>query len=190
MTNETSSGSPASSRLFVAVVLEKWLKDALQASLPAYAHEAVRFVPRQNLHLTLHFIGNVPTSQVPALQESLRHIAAGFAPFRLRLQEVSPGPSPGHPRLIWARFAPNEAFETLSRALAEAVGQSRNQPQHPIPHVTLARFRKDQPKPPRLPVLQDWQVPEMEVNSFALWQSHLGQPHPQYEVLKTFPLDG
>ncbi len=59
---------------------------------------------------------------------------------------------------------------------------------HPVPHVTLARFRKDTPKPQDLRVETDLQVPEVEINTFALWQSHLGQPHPRYVVLKTYKM--
>lgn len=175
-------------RLFVAAALPEWFKDPLEGTYPPYQHEAVRFVPRENLHLTLHFIGNISEARVPVLDEILQRLARQFPPFRLRLQEIAPGPSLGHPRLIWARFAPDQVFEDVSLALAKEIGSSSNPHPHPVPHVTLARLRKEKPKPKDLPVEKNLEVPELEVNSFSLWQSHLGQPHPPYVVLKTYPL--
>lgn len=175
-------------RLFVAAALPEWLKDQLESYCLPFQHESVRLVPRGKLHLTLHFIGNFPQAQVPDLNEKLQRLAKQFNPFRLRLQEVTPGPSLRSPRLIWARFAPNPIFEQLSVALAEEIGGKPLPHQHPIPHVTLARFRKDRPKPEELPVLKTEDLPELEINTLSLWQSHLGQPQPRYVVLKTYGL--
>ena len=184
MTQETTP----SIRLFVAAALPEWIKDAFEGLYSSYRHEAVRFVPRENLHLTLHFIGNYPEAQMPVLDEKLQRLAKQFPSFRLRLQEVAPGPSLRNPRLIWARFSLDQVFEEISLALEREIGNSSNSHPHPIPHVTLARFRKEQPKPKDLPVEKNLEVPEVEINTFALWQSHLGQPHPQYVALKTYTL--
>jgi RNA 2',3'-cyclic 3'-phosphodiesterase len=183
MNRETSSV-----RLFVAAALPEWLPDSLENHYLPYRHESVRLVPRENLHLTLHFIGPFPQAQVPALEEKLSGLAKTHSAFRLRPEEIAPGPSLRHPRLIWARFAPDPAFEELSLALAEELGGNAKPHPHPIPHVTLARFRKDRAQPEHLPVTNIRHLPAVDIGSLSLWQSHLGQPQPRYEVLKTYGL--
>ena len=181
-----TAGSAAPLRLFVAVALPEWMKDMLLTYLPAYRHPAVRLVPRENLHLTLHFIGNISAAALPTIDAKLQHLANAFTPFRLYLQELSPGPSARNPRLVWARFGQNETFEQISVALAQAIGGQASPHLHPVPHVTLARLRKDVPKPTYLPVEKVAQAPELEVNGFALWQSTLDQPQPHYAILKAY----
>lgn len=176
-------------RLFVAIPLPEELKTRLTALAAAYAqHPALRFVPPQNLHLTLHFIGNVAPQGLPEIDHALEGLAAGSTPFELHLQELAPGPSVRSPRLLWARFASHDKFEQVSLRMAEAIGLSRNPHPHPIPHVTLARFRKDHGKPLDLPVTPAPEPTLLQVTSFALWQSTLGQPHPHYHILKEYPL--
>ena len=56
-------------RLFVAIELDGPIKDALgkaQASLAAY-DRGVRWVTRDQMHLTLGFLGEVADGRVPAV---------------------------------------------------------------------------------------------------------------------------
>jgi RNA 2',3'-cyclic 3'-phosphodiesterase len=173
-------------RLFVAAPLPETVITALQHYLPGFEVPGVRIVPEENWHLTLHFIGNVPHSQVPEISAKLPEIAAGFNPFHLKLMRVSPGPNKKTPRLVWAQFAEDKSFEKLVRATTLSLG-AKVQNQHPIPHVTLARLSKENP-PRNLPVIPASENLTLEVKELALWESELRQPHPRYSVLQQFPL--
>lgn len=171
-------------RLFVAAPLPDALVTELETYLEAYEMPGIRVVPPENWHLTFHFIGNVPNPQVPEITAQLREISREPEPFTLKLLRVAPGPNAKMPRLIWALFAENKAFEKIARAVTIGLGASM-QHQHPVPHVTLARFAKDF-RPPRLPATPARQPTSFEVTELALWQSELRQPHPHYSVLETF----
>ncbi|MCC9138580.1 RNA 2',3'-cyclic phosphodiesterase [Pontibacter silvestris] len=175
-------------RLFVAATLPSPLKVNLQEQLQPFLQPAVRAVPLDNLHLTLFFIGNVPQQELPAIKQALAEVTKRHAPFTLFLASTEAGPNAHSPRLIWARFQQHQAFEALSHDLVQALATEPPKKQKAIPHVTMARFRKGQPTPKRLPAL----VPEhdytLEVNSIALWQSTLTSPHPVYTVLETYTL--
>jgi len=175
-------------RLFVAAPLPSLLKATLQEQLQAVEHPALRFVPEQNLHLTLHFIGTVALAQLPAIQEAIRGVAQQHQPFTLTYQATEPGPKPRPPRLVWARFVPHESFEQLSQALAQALTEAPRKTQKAIPHITLARFRKDQPPPKGLPSITSAAPLFLEVTAISLWQSTLAAPHPVYSILETYPL--
>ena len=171
-------------RLFVAAPLPPEIVEELETYLPVYEQPGVRMVPSENWHVTFHFIGNVPSSQIPEITDKLQELVTGFEPFTLKLLRVAPGPNAKMPRLIWAQFAENKIFEKISRAITIGLG-AKIQHQHPIPHITLARFAKDF-KPPKMPATPARENTSFEVNSLALWESELRQPHPHYSVLQNF----
>ncbi|RIJ42826.1 RNA 2',3'-cyclic phosphodiesterase [Pontibacter oryzae] len=175
-------------RLFVAATLPSSLKDLLEGQLQHYSHPNIRVLPRQNLHLTLYFIGNVPRQQLAHIQQQTALIAKKHASFTLTFEQTEPGPKPKHPRLIWARFAAHPAFEALSQDLTRALSEHPPKTQKSIPHVTLARFRKDQKAPQNLPTISEDEPLYLPVQEISLWQSVLGSPHPTYSILNSYAL--
>jgi RNA 2',3'-cyclic 3'-phosphodiesterase len=175
-------------RVFVAVPLPEAVKLAIRSYQQVYRHKWVRFVPEENLHLTLHFIGEVPDETLPLLQDQLRQAVAGHAPFTLTFLETAPGPKARSPRLIWTRFEEHPAFAALSTAICQALEATPGSYGKFIPHITIARLRKDRGPVPDLAVLRDPIIPNLEVKNFALWLSKLQSPHPVYSILASFPL--
>ncbi|TPE43507.1 RNA 2',3'-cyclic phosphodiesterase [Pontibacter mangrovi] len=175
-------------RLFVAAALPPLLLGKLQEQTHPYAHPAVRMMPAQNLHLTLYFIGNVAARELESIKSRVAQVAGRQQRFTLLLSSIEPGPKPRHPRLVWARFAPHPAFEALSLDLAQALSPQPVTKLKAIPHITLARFRKDAPPPLHLPTLTSQEPLKLPVHEIALWQSVLGSPHPTYSILHRYPL--
>ena len=180
---------PATKRLFIAVPVTTELKEVFRQHQPAFTQPAVRFLPDDNLHLTVHFLGEVPADQVTAIEQGLHQVAATQTAFNLTLECLEPGPKPKSPRLIWARFRPEPVFTQLCAAVFEQLGIRPPDHADYIPHVTLARFRKDAPRPQLLPIIYPTESPlTLPVTTVALWQSELKSPHPVYHVLAGFPL--
>ncbi|WP_299702463.1 RNA 2',3'-cyclic phosphodiesterase [uncultured Pontibacter sp.] len=177
-------------RLFIAAPVPEELKSYLSRQASSFQHEAIRMVPEVNLHLTLFFIGNVPIEQLSDIREVTAHMAGQFAPFDLKLQAVEPGPKPRSPRLVWARFAPDDTFANLSRGLAQALSPQPLSQRDPIPHITLARFRKDRPTPHNLEAISPTERIVLSVREIAVWHSELASPHPRYTILHRYPLTG
>lgn len=175
-------------RLFVAATLPEEMKLFLQEQVQVFKHPSVRLVPEQNLHLTLFFIGNTPDSNLVTIKANLQMIASEHTAFKLQFLYTEPGPNPRSPRLVWARFAQHPAFEKLSRELAGTLSPEQPVKQKPIPHITLARYKKDAPTPPSLPLKQPESGMSLVVDSISLWQSELASPHPVYSVLETYSL--
>lgn len=175
-------------RLFVAATLPETLKQELQEQLQVYEHPSIRPVPQQNLHLTLFFLGNVPVEQLSSIKQAIREVAQRHQPFTLEFERTEAGPKPKQPRLIWARFAAHPAYEALSHDLTAKLSDEPPKKQKLIPHVTVARFRKDKPVPNNLFTVTAKEPLQLHVPEIALWQSELASPHPVYSVLETYPL--
>jgi 2'-5' RNA ligase len=92
-------------RMFVALQTSDQLLDLLaqiqrqlQARLPT---GSVRWTRRDQLHLTLRFLGDVPAGQVEALAAALREAGAGCPPLRLGLEGAGCFPNARNPRVLW-----------------------------------------------------------------------------------------
>lgn len=173
-------------RLFVAATLPEEIKSFVQEQKEKFNSPSLRPVPEQNLHLTLYFIGNTQLSNLPGIENTLQKISEEHTAFKLQYLCTEPGPNSQSPRLVWARFQQHPQFEKLSRSLASALSPEENAKQKPIPHITLARYKKGASAPPTAPVYSAESGISMQVNSISLWQSELASPHPVYTVLETY----
>ena len=133
-------------RCFVAVELPEELRVRVDAALGSLRGEtrAVRWVPEQNLHLTLKFLGEVEEGRISAVTEALQSVSPTASPFRWELSSAGFFPPGKRPRVFW--LGAGEGAEPL-RKLAGAVGAALRslgfQPEdRPFqPHLTVGRVR-------------------------------------------------
>jgi 2'-5' RNA ligase len=129
-------------RLFVALALPDRVAQGLlmiQSGVPG-----ARWMDREQLHLTLRFIGEVDERDANAIDDALSAITAKR--FTLELKGV--GEFGGkHPRALWAGVAANETLMRLQRKIESAlqrIGLAAEERKF-TPHVTLARLRATPP---------------------------------------------
>jgi 2'-5' RNA ligase len=140
-------------RLFIAIELpndvREMLHQTLQTVRKAIPEKAVRWVPPENLHLTLKFLGDVPQKQVADLTNSLRYVVADHAPFHFEIKGVGCFPNLAKPRVIWLGL--DDAHDEL-HALRDAVERIIAPMGFPTerrafnPHLTIGRVRRDASK--------------------------------------------
>ncbi len=174
-------------RLFVAAALPDSLGPVLQAQLYSFKDETLREMPPQNLHLTLFFIGNAPTSDLQTIQQQVKTIAQQSEAFTLQLAAIEQGPKPNSPRLVWARFKEEPEFTSLSKKLAATLAPDEPNKLKPTPHITLARYRKNT-KLILKPAILPGEPIMLPVSEIALWESRLASPHPVYSILQSYKL--
>jgi RNA 2',3'-cyclic 3'-phosphodiesterase len=175
-------------RLFIAATLPDSLKEVFQEQLKQFQYPSLRFLPAQNLHLTLYFIGNISPGYLPQIKETIKNISRQYQPFILNYEQTEAGPNPKKPRLIWARFKPNSLFEQLSNEFSDLLSTEPVNTKTAIPHITLARFRKDKPISHDIKIVTSSEQLTLHVETISLWESILSTPHPEYSVLETYPL--
>ena len=125
-------------RLFVALippddVLDQLLE--LERGLPG-----TRWLPAENLHLTLRFIGEVDGAQAHDIDESLAGLR--MPAFSIRLQGVGQFGEGRKLRSLWAGVAPSPELARLRDKVGQALVRAGLEPERRKfkPHVTLARF--------------------------------------------------
>jgi 2'-5' RNA ligase len=110
---------------------------ALPESLP------LRWVPPENWHITLVFLGDVPPRSLERLAGAVAPILADQAPLPAPLTALEWFPSPLKPRLLTLAVQPSEPLMTLQAAVAGALRREGfHSEQRPYrPHLTLARLK-------------------------------------------------
>lgn len=127
-------------RLFIAILLDEAVKDGIVSLSEQLRARSLRgnFTRRENLHLTLAFLGETPGVRLPALKAAME--AAAGEPFVLRFHE------PGFFRrregdLYWLGIRENPALAALESRLRRALSQggfpTEDKPFRP--HLTLGR---------------------------------------------------
>jgi RNA 2',3'-cyclic 3'-phosphodiesterase len=161
-------------RLFVAVWPTAEVIEALRA-LRRKDERGVRFVPPENWHVTLRFLGESHPDEVI---ERLDSIVLETAEARL------------HPAVdLLGRgqvIVPVSGTEGLARTVTGATRGLGEAPTHRryVGHLTLARMRKDA-RPPRVtgtPFDESFEVTEV-----ALVRSRLRSTGSEYETVATWP---
>lgn len=179
--------------MFVAVSVPAPVADAVEAAIEPWrsTFPTARWVPRENWHVTLRFLGWTSPRLVPWLRDRLSEVADVSTRVECRVRRLGAFPTTGRARVLWAGL---EDADGGLAAIAHGVQDSlvREFPPERRPfsaHLTVARSDP----PLRLP--DDFAQTLVEGEPFSieelvLMRSHLRRPSPLYEPVGVFPLMG
>jgi 2'-5' RNA ligase len=179
-------------RTFIAIDPGKAIRDrlvALQESL-ARAGPEVKWVERENLHVTLLFLGEVAMEDVPRVCEAVAGGAGQHAAFPLTVESAGCFPNPRRPRVLWAGVGHGmldvcALHDALEGPLLE-LGCYRREERAYTPHITLGRVKSDRPTDTLAAALAKqagWKGGETTVSEVLVMGSELTPRGPVYTVL-------
>jgi 2'-5' RNA ligase len=200
--SETSdhSADVRSLRLFVAVELSDEARTRVSGVIEhvlASGIKSLRAVRPEAVHLTLKFLGNVPSDRVDTLVEALRSVAGNRPAFAATLNGSGVFPSPTKARVLWLGIgAGRKALGELHLGIEDAVaGLGYARDRKPFnPHLTVARLGERTSRADRLlaaNTLANAPHPdgvEIPVRSIALMQSNLSRSGAIHRQLAVLPL--
>lgn len=177
-------GGGAMIRAFVAVLLDAPVRAALESAIAGLrrCHARVSWVPGDNLHISLLFLGNVPRDMAGDLSGMLDRAAAGTGPFAVRIAGVGTFGE----RVVWAGVDAPPALCELQGRVAGGAGrlEIRTDTRPYRPHVTLGRVKGGAAD--LVPALRRLGSPEfgtVTVDRVALMRSVLLQTRAVHEPL-------
>jgi RNA 2',3'-cyclic 3'-phosphodiesterase len=188
-------------RAFISIHLDpdllgqlRQFQKTLDQTLPP---KTVRWTSPDQLHLTLKFLGNIPTQELAEIQNALDQIGKAFAPMTLRAEGFGAFPNLRSPRVIWiglqGDLAPLEQLNTrIEQAMQPWAEKQENRPFHP--HLTLGRIREDASRHARaIAKALEQTVPppfgQWRAQQFHLMRSQLSPHGAIHTVLAKFPFN-
>jgi len=167
----------------------------------------IKWVPKQNLHITLLFLGKKDESELSEIISKIENVTKQCTAFSLNLMGIVTIIKKRKPVMIWAEFDRNKHFTNLVTKCSQVL---EIQPDHdPRPHITLARIKygKSRGKSSFLKVelynptfkkgksvsnpafeSNSLESFKLEVMTIHLWESVLTSKQAVYKSVKSFKL--
>lgn len=133
-------------RTFIALEIPDNVKEKIFLSLNEERKKwrGVKWVEKENLHITLKFLGEVKEEKIPLISKVLDEVSERFKSFRLSLNVLGAFPTLKNPRIFWIGISPEEKvkeiFEFIEKKLKKLGFEKEKREFHP--HITVARVKK------------------------------------------------
>ena len=187
-------------RVFIAVEIPPSIRQAIhdqtESLRAALGRDLVRWVPVENMHLTLKFLGNVPAAHLEFVKQMLAQSAGRISPFDLTIGGLGSFPNSKRIRVLWVGIHAGSELTDLQREIdTGAANLGYEKDDRPFsPHLTLGRVRQGvddktlQGIRNAAATFQLGRIGTARVESIHLYQSDLHTDGSTYTKLFSAPL--
>jgi 2'-5' RNA ligase len=179
-------------RVFAALNLPQDIKKRLikyQRDWPALP---AKWVPEQNLHITLVFIGYIYDDEMFKVCQISKEVARNHEAIEVNLNRICLAPPGKNPRMVWVMGQKNSKMTSLKQDLERRIFESpeityRETDNRPFsPHITLARLdQKGWRQLENKPEIDKEINLSFHIDSMEIMQSDLSRSGPEYTVLES-----
>ena len=180
-------------RLFIAIEVPRPAREVVAVAIRPWreAFPRARWVPPDNWHVTLKFLGRTPAHLALWVEETVAAIAAVHGPATVSARSLGAFPSAQRARVLWAGIDdPASGLAALVADLEAGLAEEfRVEMRRFHAHLTVARSEPPLRMPEsyaETPLASEPFVAERVV----LFRSHLQGHAPRYEELRAFSLGG
>lgn len=190
-------------RCFIAVDLPGELKRQIgsiidkinSASKGLTSSEDIKWVPHENIHLTLKFLGDVKEEVLASVGQRLKTVCRIHKPFNISIKGTGAFPSHKKPNVLWVGIERSEELNKLhidiDIAMSE-LGFEREERPH-APHLTIGRVKNREDIAPVIKSLYEFREQFFGTTKVAevhLIKSILKPSGAEYSKLASFRLKG
>ncbi len=178
-------------RTFVAIELEKEIKDTLSAFIRKLdaGKSNIKWIKYQGMHLTLKFLGEISSEKVTEVKSVLGKVADDYPSFELSLTGTGTFPPKAHvPRVLWIGIDENPSLQTIQTRIENELYKIRfpKEQRKFHPHLTLGRVKGPHNIGPVIQMLEQHKENDfgrMTVNRITFFQSTLKPTGAEYTIL-------
>lgn len=171
-------------RCFISVSIPEEIKlkiSEIQNNLPDFTGKKTE---RENLHLTLKFLGEINEEKLKAVRDKLKKIK--FKKFESQINSIGIF-SENFIRIIWLHLTNSEE---LQKKIDDSLKEIFKPEERFMGHLTIARVKEIKTPKEFLRKLDQIKIPKLKflIKSFSLIQSDLFPEGPKYTVLENYKL--
>ena len=177
-------------RLFIAININEVprLSPLLKNTRVLLRKEGMRWIPENNLHITLRFLGSVSSDDIPKINRLVGQVAKEFDDFYFQLSGLGTFGT----RVLWAGVEYNPELLELQEKIDEVLlPLFEKEHREYVPHLTLARIKHLDNKNTFFKIVdanREAALDLVRVQEICLMKSELRLAGPVYSVVKKFPL--
>lgn len=185
-------------RTFIAIELPENIKASLarwQEKLKT-AHADIKWVEKDNIHLTLKFLGEVDENKISEISAILEKIGQTYPSYQATISSLGGFPKIEYPRVIWAGIG-NGDQETKN--IVKQIENSLEEIGIPkedrlfASHITLGRSRSEKNQKKLGELLgklkaEFTNMESFEVRKITLFKSQLSPKGPTYQAIREVSL--
>lgn len=154
----------------------------------------MKWVPLENFHATITFVGPMDVEVIPRLTESLEKICARFAPFDLKVEDVGAFSSEQDARALWLGVQNKKYLNEFKTALENELSENSLLPQPEqrdyTPHITFARLRNPKSVKDMLSPFKRKSFGKIHVTEIILYESEVRGAYTVYKPIARSRLTG
>ncbi|MEK2646468.1 RNA 2',3'-cyclic phosphodiesterase [Bdellovibrio sp. BCCA] len=155
---------------------------------------SVKWVPIDNFHITVSFLGDRPEEELPLIAETLQTVCTQFTPFDLKIEDMGAFSNEHDARVIWLGVQKKrylaEFKEILDQALLEKQILTKPDERAFSPHLTIGRLRNPRSVKDMISPFKRKSFGKIHVNEIVLYESNLQGAFPVYTPVLRCPLTG
>jgi len=174
-------------RLFIAINLPQDIKKEIAKKIAGLPYQ-FRWLPKENWHLTLYFLGNTDTETLGKISQVLSEIVPRHQMMELNLEKIILGPKL---RMIWLKMTDNENLAKLQEELTKAfqgIGVGREESRRFSPHITLARLKNKD----KIGLKESWKDINLNLKFYPsqidLMESFVEPKGSRYQIISSYEL--
>ena len=151
----------------------------------------LRFVNKENLHITIKFLGHTPNRLLETVISGIEESSTGIKPFELQIQGLGAFPNLAMPRILWMDIKRDiEPILYIRERLDSLLNLNgfKTEQRKFSPHLTVGRFNKNVSNGD-LKMLDKciWEISNLpvscvKINSLNLIESTLTSHGPIYKI--------
>ncbi len=179
-------------RIFIALNLPEDVQETLLSYREQWLDLPANWTKKENLHITLQFLGNVSEKEIEKVAEKLALVGEKHSPFEGTFQSIAYGPTKKAPSMVWVYAERTPSLLLLQKDISKAASQMLDLEKWPFtPHLTLARLRQfefQRLEPEERPLIEEDIFVSFPVKSFEIMESKLQRGGSEYAIVESFPL--
>lgn len=179
-------------RLFIALNIPDDLKSAIDREMEKIRYQFtddIRFIDKDNWHVTVTFLGNQEDHMIPAILNGFKATTEEFEAPEIEFSDISYGPKKGTPSMIWLngslesskQLQPLKDF--LENSMVDHGVVFKREHRRLSIHITLARLMTAENLPElNVPFVKSFTAPTLD-----LMESQPSGEGVSYEFLQQMP---